>query len=501
MKIRDRIKELRRVSAKSLQPSAQNWRTHPKAQRDALMGVLAEIGYADALLARELADGSLQLIDGHLRAETTPDSEVPVLILDVTEAEAEKLLLTLDPISAMAGADAGKLDELLQRVTTQSAAVQEMLEGLARNAGVPRTVPVIEDEVPEPLAEPVSRLGDLWVLPGVTVKEGQSALRGHRLLCGDSTKPADVTRVMGGELAALVATDPPYLVEYTGERVGGSGKDWSDSYREVDITDADVFYRAVFTNVVSVLAPHAALYCWHAHKRQPEQAKVWRDLGILDHQQIVWVKPSAVFGSVFWHFRHEPCMMGWIKGSKPPHDGEHSFNSVWEVDWEGKSRIIGNEHPTQKPLELFARPMRKHTRAGDLCFEPFSGSGSQLIAAEQLHRRCRAIELEPRFVDVAVRRWQKLTGRSAVLEGTTITWAERARELGVSTDARDAEGGRAHEDGRKPKPTRVRGSSLSAVSADQVEPASGPRKRVPNSNLAGVTAPRRKVQRPAKGGN
>jgi DNA modification methylase len=106
-------------------------------------------------------------------------------------------------------------------------------------------------------------------------------------------------------------------------------------------------------------------------------------------------------------------MMGWVQGSQPEHDSDHTYNSVWEIDWEGKARIVGNEHPTQKPVEIFARPMRKHTRPGAICFEPFSGSGSQIIAAEQLGRRCYAMELEPLFVDVAVARWEKFTGKKA----------------------------------------------------------------------------------------
>ncbi len=257
------------------------------------------------------------------------------------------------------------------------------------------------DDVPDPPKVALTRPGDLWVL-------GK-----HRLLCGDSTKPADVDRLLGGEKAALCSTDPPYLVDYTGERPDDSGKDWSGTYREVEITDAESFFTGVFTNVLRVIAPKAAIYCWHAHKRQRLIAEVWERLGILDHQQIVWVKPTPVFGRVFWHFRHEPCMMGWRQGSMPEHDSDHEFNSVWEIDWEGKSRIVGNEHPTQKPVEIFARPMRKHTRPNDLCYEPFSGSGSQLIAAESLSRRCYAMELEPVFVDVAVRRWEKYTGKTA----------------------------------------------------------------------------------------
>ncbi|QDU44596.1 Modification methylase DpnIIB [Symmachiella dynata] len=106
-------------------------------------------------------------------------------------------------------------------------------------------------------------------------------------------------------------------------------------------------------------------------------------------------------------------MLGWVRGSQPEHDGRHEVDSVWNVDWEGKARVVGNKHPTQKPVELFARPMRKHTRAGDVCFEPFSGSGSQILAAEQLGRRCFAIEIAPAFVDVAVERWEQFTGQKA----------------------------------------------------------------------------------------
>ena len=136
MKIRDRIKELRRVKAAELRPSPRNWRSHPQAQQDALRGVLSEIGYADALLARELPDGSLELVDGHLRADLTPDMEVPVLVLDVTEAEAAKIMVTLDPLAAMAEADAGKLEALLREVETGSEAVAKMLAELAEEAGM-----------------------------------------------------------------------------------------------------------------------------------------------------------------------------------------------------------------------------------------------------------------------------------------------------------------------------------------------------------------------------
>jgi DNA modification methylase len=306
---------------------------------------------------------------------------------------------------------------------------------------------VTEDAPLAILPDAVTRIGDLWHLGA------------HRLLCGDSTKADDVDLLMQGRKAMLIATDPPYLVDYTGVRAGERGKDWSSTYREIEIEDAGGFFHDVFATVVRVAAPHAAIYCWHAMKRITEILEAWRQLGILDHQQIIWVKPAAVFGSVCWHFRHEPCLMGWVQGSKPQHDGQHEHGSVWvaqgntvpleqyskaqlvqalkeacsvwEVDWEGKARPVGNEHPTQKPLELFARPMRKHTRRGDLCFEPFSGSGSQIIAGEQIGRVVHAMEIEPVFVDVAIRRWQTATGKAARLGADGPTWAEVAKERGV----------------------------------------------------------------------
>jgi ParB-like chromosome segregation protein Spo0J len=133
MHIRDRVKELRRVRAAELRPNPRNWRTHPPAQRDALRGLLAEVGYADALLARELPDGSLELVDGHLRAETTPEAEVPVLVLDVTAEEAGLLLATLDPLAALAGRDDRALSELLAGAEVQHAAVQQFLATLAED--------------------------------------------------------------------------------------------------------------------------------------------------------------------------------------------------------------------------------------------------------------------------------------------------------------------------------------------------------------------------------
>ncbi len=177
MQIRDRIKAFRRVKASQLRPNPRNWRTHPQAQRDAVRGALAEIGYASALLVRELEDGSLELVDGHLRAETTPDMEVPVLVLDINAAEAGKLLATFDPLSAMAEVDQAALGDLLRDVETQNAALQSVLDGLAEQAGT--------------LIEP----GDEQGLPDIELESSYQVV----IECADEASQQTVFERMTGE--------------------------------------------------------------------------------------------------------------------------------------------------------------------------------------------------------------------------------------------------------------------------------------------------------------
>ena len=408
---------IKRLPLRELHLDPANARAHGEVNLDSIVASLQRFGQAEPLVVRA---GSGRVIGGNGRLVAMRKMgwlEADVVEMDISDLEATALGIALNRTAELAEWDLPALTKLLNELRNEEALdgvgfdeaeLDKLLRDLAEEQG-----PLdVEDPGPmEPPKEPVSREGDLWILGN------------HRLLCGDSTDMQDVVRCMGDDKAALCATDPPYLVEYTGERPNESGKDWTASYREVDITDADTFFRSTFENILAVLAPKAALYTWHAHKRSGLIQRVWEELGIVDHQQIVWVKPASVFGRVYWHFRHEPCVMGWRKGSQPEHDGKHDFDSVWEVDWEGKARVA-TDHPTSKPPELFARPIRKHTRVDDIVFEPFCGSGSQLIAAEELRRRCRAIEISPAFVDVAIRRWETAAGKDAQLAGTNETFAE-----------------------------------------------------------------------------
>lgn len=414
-----------------LVPYARNARTHSDAQVAQIAASIAEFGWTNPILV----DGKSGVIAGHgrlLAARKLGLDRVPVIELaHLTEAQKRAYILADNKLAENAGWDdellAIELGELkdadfdLGLVGFDDAELSRLLGEAAEGLGESG---VGDDAVPEPPEVPISRPGDLWILGD------------HRLLCGDSTKPEDVDRLMDGEKPALFSTDPPYIIDYTGADRPREGKDWSAVYREIDIKDAEGFLRGVFENGLRVCRDNAAWYCWHAHKRAALIERIWTDLGVLNHQQIVWVKPIATMTYSCYPWKHEPCLMGWRQGNKPAHKGDntHQVTSVWSLDWEGAPRPIGNEHPTQKPIEVFAIPMRQHTEPGEVCYEPFSGSGSQLIAGERLGRKVRAMEISPVFVDVAIRRWQDATGKEATLDGKTFeaVAAERLPDQAVA---------------------------------------------------------------------
>jgi DNA modification methylase len=404
LNIRNRVRELRTVKAAELTPNPRNWRTHPKAQQDALRGILAEVGYADALLARELPDGSLMLVDGHLRAETTPEQEVPVLVLDISEAEADKLLLSLDPLAALAETNAVALDALLREVDTGSEGLQQMYADLAEAAELYQDDPaeIVEDEIPEPPVDPITKPGDLWLLGD------------HRLVCGDSTKAEDVGRLMAGAKANLWLTDPPYGVAY--ESAGRRGK--NNQHDEIQNDSKPLDQMASFWESAASLAydscSQSASYYWFACQGGDQMMMMmsisrakWRV-----RHELIWVKDQMVFGRCDYHYKHEPILYGWKQ------DGTHEWRSdrkqvsVLEFDRPKRS----DEHPTMKPVGLVAYLLGNNTTSGESVLDTFCGSGTTLIAAEQLGRKCYGMEISPAYCDVIVKRWETLTGKQATLE-------------------------------------------------------------------------------------
>ena len=413
------------VAIDRLFPSPSN----PRINDEAVPHVMASIrrfGFQQPIVAKR----SGEVIAGNTRLKAARElelEEVPVVWFDGNDLEATSFAIADNRTHEFSTWDESALGKLLEELRAEDALegvgyadedIDALLAGLAED----QPPADIDDPGPDvPPETPVTQTGDLWLLGD------------HRILCGDSRVPEDVDRLMDGETAALMATDPPYCVDYTGnDRPEGSGKDWSDKYREIDITDLGEFLREFLRTLLGHLRDNAGLYMWHAHLQYPVIDAVLAEFGILRHQPIIWKKPTSTFTYAFYRWAHEPCIFGWKKGHKPPHYLANGISSVWEVDWEGKSRVVGNEHPTQKPLRLFEIPMEQHTRSGEIVLEPFLGSGSQLIAAERLRRRCRALEIVPAFVDVAIRRWEQATGRQATLAATGDSYSQTADSRGIT---------------------------------------------------------------------
>jgi DNA modification methylase len=275
------------------------------------------------------------------------------------------------------------------------------------------------DEVPAVPVEPVTKDGDLWMLGD------------HRLLCGDSTKPTDVARLMDGQRATLMATDPPFLVNYDGgnhpptwanggKRLGAAPdagtRHWDDY---VDHDTAVKFYK----EFLSVAVEHALIktpmvYMFFGMMRAPLVFEAWEKAGLLLHQVLVWNKSRVVLSRSDYCWNYEPIAYGWIKGARPRATRRPPANStaVWQVS----SAILDGrqDHPTCKPVELVGRPIEYHTKPGEVIYEPFCGSGTAIIAAEMTGRVCRALEISPAYCDVAVKRWEAFTGRQASRDGT-----------------------------------------------------------------------------------
>lgn len=388
----------------------RNFRRHPKHQQDALRGVLNEVGWVQEVIVNRTTG---HLVDGHLRVELAlrdGAESVPVKYVELSEAEEALVLATLDPIGALATADAATLKELLAEVETEDAAVLAMLNELASGAGVEvERAPLGDpDSVPEPPADPTSKPGDLWLL-------GE-----HRVLCGDSTDPNYVHRLFAGEKADMVWTDPPY-----GVAVGDKNK-WlnsigranrvednlkNDTLGETELLD---MLRGAFGIATGHCTAGAAWYV--AAPAGPLHllfGQALNELGIL-RQMLIWEKQNATFSplGVSYHWRHEPVFYGWLPNGAHRFYGDRKQDTVWEIDRPKASP----DHPTMKPVALVARAIEHSSQRGEIVYDAFLGSGTTVVASEELGRRCFGMELDPKYVDVIVRRWEEYTGRTAVLD-------------------------------------------------------------------------------------
>ena len=394
-------------------PYARNPRTHSDAQVAQIAASIAEFGFNNPILV----DTNAGIIAGHgrlLAARKLQLQQVPVIVLDhLSETQKRAYILADNQLALNAGWD----DELLR---IELAALQEEDfnlnligfedEELARLLAVQEAAQGLTDEdvVPETQDTLVSAHGDLWVLGN------------HRLLCGDATVQADVERIMAGSSADLVFTDPPYNVDYEGyteDRLKIKGDRMSDA-------EFKQFLEAAFHSYRTAVKPGGSLYVCHSSSWQREFQNALEAVGFEVRCQVIWAKNTFAWGFGRYKFQHEPLFYCHVAGQKDPWYGDKSQSTLWEEKKPAANRI----HPTAKPVELIERALINSSKSGDIVADLFGGSGSTLIACERRNRKSRLMEIDPKYADCIVRRYQEYTGRQAVLEGDGRTFDEIARE-------------------------------------------------------------------------
>lgn len=372
---------------------------------DKLAKVMDEFDLVEPLVWNETTGN---LVGGHQRLKILKargDKQVKVSIVDLPPSKEKALNVALNKTGG--DWDAVKLADLLMELDTGDFDMELTGFGEAdiRRAVLPTKIE--EDEVPEPPTDPVSKPGDLWLL-------GE-----HRMLCGDATVATDMEKVMGGGTYQLLVTDPPYGVSYADKNkflnaiARGNRIQTPIEGDHKKPEEMATFWREVFT-IVRTFAADGASYYVTGPQGGDLLLLLLQALSDSDfplRHMLIWAKNNHVLGRCDYNYKHEPIIFGWVKGAHKFY-GTSSETSLWEVNKPHQSKL----HPTMKPVELFARAISNSSQPGDLVFDSFLGSGTTLIAAEQLGRKCYGMEISPAYCDVVVKRWENLTGKKAQLE-------------------------------------------------------------------------------------
>ena len=406
--------ERRKVS--DLIPYARNSRTHSDAQVAQLAASIREWGWTTPVLIDEAG----MIIAGHgrvLAARKLGLEDVPVVVADGwTDAQKRAYVIADNKLALNAGWDSDLLKvelEELQTLDIDMDLIGFNADELAAILASPLPDGLTDpDDVPEPTENPVSALGDVWLL-------GK-----HRIVCGDCTDALVVEKALNGVSPHLMVTDPPYGVEYNaewrnhrlstdGSRIGGRaiGKVMND--HQADWRDAWALF------------PGDVAYVWHSDQKSHVVADSLIASTFELRAQIIWAKSQFVIGRGHYHPHHEPCWYAVRKGATGHWSGDRKQSTLWQIE---KPRKSETDHSTQKPVECMKRPIENNSSPGQAVYEPFSGSGTTIIAAEMTGRCCHAIELNPAYVDVAIKRWQDFSGSKATLESSGQSFDELAAE-------------------------------------------------------------------------
>ena len=369
-------------------PYAKNAKKHDNRQINNVAESIKQYGFVQPIVI----DRDGVIVIGHCRALAAKKlgmKEVPCVCVDDLTPEQVNALRLVDNKSNESDWDFDLLADEIPGLD---------LSAFDFDWGLPEiTEEVIEDEAPEvdEDAEPIAKLGDIWQL-------GR-----HRLMCGDSTSIEDVEKLMAGQLADMLLTDPPYNVAYEGKTkdrltIQNDSMD-NDSFRQ--------FLRDAFSSADAVMKQGAVFYIWHADSEGYNFRGACFDIGWKVRQCLIWNKNSMVMGRQDYQWKHEPCLYGWKEGASHLWASDRKQTTVIDYQRPTKADI----HPTMKPVGLFDYQIKNNTKGGDIVLDLFNGSGTTIMACEQNGRVARCMELDPRYVDACVKRWENFTGEKAVL--------------------------------------------------------------------------------------
>lgn len=394
-------------SIDDITPYARNSRTHSDEQVAQIAASIREFGWTNPVLIDE--EGSV--ICGHgrlLAARKLGQTEVEVIVArGWSDAKKRAYVIADNKLALNAGWDMELL--ALELADLQAFDFDLGLTGFSDDE-LAKLLPektegyTDPDEIPEVSADPIARPGDVWLM-------GK-----HRLLCGDSTSVDDMEKLTGGQLVDMWLTDPPYNVAYE----GGTKDKLTIQNDDMGDEQFRAFLRDAYVTADTVMKPGAVFYIWHADSEGYNFRGAARDAGWQVRQCLIWKKSSQVMGRQDFHWKHEPCLYGWKDGAAHLWANDRKQTTVMEFDKPSRN----GEHPTMKPVAIFEYQMLNNTKGGDIVLDSFAGSGTTAIAAEKNGRVAHLMELDPRYCDVIIKRWQDFTGADARLEGDGRTFAE-----------------------------------------------------------------------------
>lgn len=396
------------VQVERLIPYARNSRTHSDMQIGQIAASIKEFGFTNPVLI----DGEDMIIAGHGRVMAASKlrlNDVPCIRLAyLTEAQKKAYIIADNKIALNAGWDNEMLRIELDELKSMDFDLDLIGfddEELAEIFSSPEVISeglTDEDSVPEVPIEPTTKLGDIWLCGD------------HRVMCGDGTDINAVEKLINGRAVDVWLTDPPYNVEYEGR----TNKKLTIKNDAMANDEFRSFLRESYAAADNVMKAGAVFYIWHANKESYNFQGAALDIGWTVRQHLVWKKNTLVMGQQDYHYKHEPCIYGWKDGAAHLWAADRKQTTIIEFDRPTKSVV----HPTMKPVALFEYMLLNNTKGGDIVLDSFGGSGTTMLAAEKNGRHSRLMELDPKYCDVIIKRWQDFTGKSATLESSGETF-------------------------------------------------------------------------------